>query len=124
MIVRYFFVGGTAALVDWGLFGVFAILLGLPWFPVALVSFLVATYVNYVLSVRIVFRSGARFSTRHEVAMVFAASAAGLLVNQAMLWILIEREHWNMLLGKIQATGVVFLWNYAIRRFYIFRPQP
>jgi putative flippase GtrA len=121
MIVRYFLVGGTAALVDWTLFGVFAMWLGWPWFPVALSSFLVATLVNYVLSVRYVFQSGVRFSTPQEVMMVFTVSAVGLLLNQAILWIWIEGAHWNGMVGKIQATGVVFLWNYSIRRFYIFR---
>jgi putative flippase GtrA len=123
MIVRYFLVGGTAALVDWVLFGVLAQLLGLPWFPVALFSFLAATLVNYILSIRHVFRSGTRFSTRHEMALVFLVSGVGLIINQSILWILIERAHWNMLLGKIQATGVVFLWNYGARRFFIFRPR-
>lgn len=122
MIIRYFFVGAAAALVDWILFGIFAQLLGLPWFPVALTSFVCATLVNYVLSVRHVFRSGARFSPRHEVTMVFAVSAAGLVINQAILWLLIERAHWYLMPAKVQATGVVFIWNYAIRRFYIFRP--
>jgi putative flippase GtrA len=121
MIVRYFLVGGAAALVDWSLFGVFALLLGLPWFPVAIATFLLATLVNYVLSIRHVFKSGVRFSTRHEVMMVFIVSAAGLLINQAILWLLIERAAWNMLFAKIQATGLVFVWNYSIRRFFIFR---
>jgi putative flippase GtrA len=122
MIIRYFFVGAAAALVDWILFGIFAQLLGLPWFAVALASFMCATLVNYVLSVRHVFRSGTRFSPPHEMAMVFAVSAAGLAINQTILWLLIERADWYPMLAKIQATGVVFIWNYAIRRFYIFRP--
>ena len=122
MIIRYFFVGGAAALVDWSLFYLFAQRMGLPWFPVALGSFLLATLVNYLLSVRHVFRSGTRFSPAHEVSMVFVASAAGLAINQVILWVLIERAHCYLMLAKITATGVVFIWNYAIRRFYIFRP--
>jgi putative flippase GtrA len=122
MIVRYFFVGGAAALVDWSLFYIFAQLLGLSWFAVALASFTAATLVNYVLSVRHVFRSGTRFSAKHELTMVFAVSAAGLAINQAILGLLIERAHWYMMLAKITATGIVFIWNYAFRRFYIFRP--
>ena len=124
MIIRYFFVGGTAALVDWAVFYVFAQLLRLPWFPVALMSFLLATLVNYVLSVRHVFRSGVRFSPRHEVTMVFLVSAAGLAINQAILWVLIEHAHSYLMPAKITATGVVFVWNYCIRRFYIFRAIP
>jgi putative flippase GtrA len=121
MIVRYFFVGGTAAIVDWTIFAVGAQVGGLPWFPVALFSFVTATAVNYFLSIRYVFRSGVRFSRGHELAIVFLVSAFGLIVNQAILWVLIERAHWNMLLCKIDATGVVFVWNYSARRYFIFR---
>jgi putative flippase GtrA len=123
MIGRYFLVGGTAALVDWVLFALGTQAAGLPWFPVALFSFLAATGVNYLLSIRYVFHSGVRYSMQHELALVLLASAFGLLLNQAILWFLIERAHWNMMLGKIQATGMVFLWNYSARRYHIFRKR-
>ena len=122
MIVRYFFVGGTAALVDWAVFYLLAQRLGLPWFPIALFSFVCATAVNYVLSIRHVFRSGTRFTPRREVFLVFAVSAAGLVLNQLILWLLIERLLWYLMPAKILATGVVFIWNYTVRRFFIFRP--
>jgi putative flippase GtrA len=123
-IVRYFFVGGTAALVDLALFAIGAKLMSLPYLPVAAGSFLVATLVNYFLSVRHVFESGVRFGKRGEIGLVFVVSAFGLAVNQIILWIAVAKFGVELIAAKLGATTVVFLWNYAIRRYYIFgRPK-
>jgi putative flippase GtrA len=119
-LVRYFFVGGVAALVDFSIFALLARVSELPWFPVAIFSFAMATLVNYVLSVRHVFESGVRFSRRHEMILVYAVSGVGLGINQGVLWMCIESAQLDLLLGKILATGTVFFWNYAGRHYFIF----
>jgi putative flippase GtrA len=113
-------VGGIAACVDIGLFLVFAKEMALPYLPVSVASFLLATLVNYVLSIRFVFVSGQRFRRRWETALVFAVSAVGLAVNSAILWLCVERVHAALLLSKLVATGTVFIWNYLARRVFIF----
>ena len=120
-VLRYFFVGGVAAAVDLTIFAVFAQLLGLPWFPVAAGSFVVATLLNYILSIKIVFKSRIRFSRLQEAALVFVVSALGLTINQCVLWVLIEVLFLQILLAKVVATGAVFFWNYGLRYSYIFR---
>ena len=119
-IARYFLVGGAAACVDIGLFWIFAQQLGLPYLRVSAASFIVATLVNYWLSIRFVFVSGARFRRRWEVAMVFAVSAVGLAVNQAILALCVESLRFALLPAKLVATGVVFFWNYFARRVLVF----
>ncbi len=119
-LLRYFVVGGIAACVDIGLFAVFARGLGMPYLPVSVASFLAATLVNYLLSIRYVFVSGQRFRRRWESALVFAVSAVGLAVNSAILWLCVERAHAALLASKLVATGSVFLWNYFARRVLIF----
>ena len=54
-VARYFAVGGAAACVDIGLFMLFAQGMGWPYLRVAAGSFVAATLVNYLLSVRFVF---------------------------------------------------------------------
>jgi putative flippase GtrA len=119
-LVRYFFVGGIAAATDIGLFLVFAQLLGLPYLPVGAGSFLIATGVNYLLSIRYVFRSGSRFGKRQEILLVFLVSGIGLLVHQAVLFIAVEWLNIVLMLAKITATGTVFFWNFGARRYLIF----
>jgi putative flippase GtrA len=120
-VIRYFFVGGAAAAVDIGLFVLGAKWLGFPYLPVATVSFVVATAVNYFLSVRHVFESGVRFRKHEEIGLVFIVSALGLAVNQLILWLAVEYVGIELVLSKVCATGVVFFWNYGIRHFFIFR---
>ncbi len=123
-LVRYFFVGGTAAVVDIGLFAIGAKLMALPYLPVAAGSFVVATLVNYFLSVRLVFESGVRFGKHSEIGLVFIVSALGLAVNQSILWIAVAKFGVELIAAKLAATAVVFAWNYSIRRYFIFgRPS-
>lgn len=119
-LTRYFFVGGAAACVDIGLFALFAKAMALPYLRVATASFVLATLVNYWLSIRYVFVSGQRFRRRWEMAMVFAVSAVGLGLNAAFLWLCVELGHLDLLVAKIVATGAVFFWNYFARRVLIF----
>ena len=119
-IFRYFFVGGTAAAVDIGLFSLFSNYLGFPWLPVSICTFLLATFVNYLLSIQFVFESGVRHKKHIEIAGVFVISALALLVNQIVLYLCIEQLGWHLVLSKIVATGTVFFWNYFGRSRLIF----
>lgn len=123
-LFRYFFVGGAAAAMDFSIFFFLVKIVGAPWFSAALLSFVVATTANYLLSIRFVFVSRARFHRGHEIALVFIVSAVALIVNQSILWLTIERLGLNLLISKIAATGAVFLFNFACRHYFIFRPRP
>ena len=123
-LLRYSFVGGVAAAVDLGIFIVGVRVLEFAWFFVAISSFILATAVNYLLSIRCLFDSGVRFRTRTEVSLVFLVSGIGLVVTQSVLWLLIETAGIEEVVSKCLATGTVFAWNYAARSRYIFRgPQ-
>ena len=119
-IARYFVVGGVSAIVDISLFMLFAKGLGLPYLRVSAATFVVATLVNYWLSVRFVFVSGARFRRRWEVALVFAVSGVGLVLNLVILALAVERLGADLLVAKLLATGTVFFWNYFARRLLVF----
>jgi putative flippase GtrA len=120
-IIKYFFVGGTAALFDISLFSLFTIYLGYPWVPVSIATFIIATLINYYLSINFVFISGDKFPIKQEILLVFLVSAIGIVINVMILWILIETFEFHLFLAKVISTGCVFLWNYLLRYKYIFR---
>ena len=122
-LVRYLLVGGCAAAVDFGLFAAAVTQFGVHWFPAAAASFLLATAVNYLLSIALVFESGVRFSKKNEWMIVLVVSAFGLVMNQAILWAAIESGRMPVLAAKLVATGCVFLWNYSVRRYFVFAPR-
>ena len=113
--------GGLAATVDIGFFTVAVKGFGFNWFLVALCSFTLATVVNYLLSIRYVFESGIRFKKQAEVSLVFLVSGIGLVINQSVLWLLIESAGIDEVLSKLMATGTVFFWNYTARSRVIFK---
>jgi len=119
-IVKYFFVGGTAAVVDVGLFFIFAKFLGFNYLIVGFFTFLIATFVNYYLSIKFVFESGKKFKKRKEIFLVYLVSASSLGLNLLLLYILHEWIKLDIGFAKIIVTGLLFFYNYAIRKFFIF----
>ena len=122
-IIRYFVVGGIAATVDLAVFTLFARVLGYNYLVVAFFSFILATAVNYVLSIAFVFRSGARFGKNAEISMTFLVSGLGLVINQVTLWVLVEKLKVDMVVAKVCATAAVFFWNYGARAHVVFRER-
>ena len=120
-LLKYFFVGGAAAVVDISLFSLFAGYLAWPWIPVSICTFILATFVNYFLSIQFVFESGARHKKNVEVIGVFLVSGLALLVNQLVLYVAIELLGWHLIVSKIIATGTVFFWNYFGRSKFVFK---
>lgn len=120
-IVRYFFVGGAAAALDISIFFVFAKLAGFNYLLVGCAGFILATMLNYVLSVRHVFESGVRFSKHKEILLVYAVSMVGLTINQAVLFACVSQLQVELMLSKIVATLTVFFWNFAARHYFVFR---
>lgn len=122
-IARYFGVGAVAAAVDISLFALFARYLGYNYLVVGFFTFILATAVNYALSIRYVFESGIRFARHHEVMLVFGVSAFGLAVNQLVLYLGVAVVRLDVVLSKIVATGAVFIWNYTARSRFVFKSR-
>jgi len=120
---KYFVVGGLSACVDIGFFFVFAKLLDFNYLAVATVGFLIAVPVNYLLSVRFVFKSGARFKPLQELALVYLVSSIGLALHLLVLYAAVDRLGLELMLSKFGATGSVFLWNFLARNYFVFRPR-
>ena len=120
-VFKYFLVGGVAAGFDIGFFMLFAGLFEFHWLPVSIISFILATLINYAISIRYVFESGARFEKKLEVVSIFLISGSALAFNQAVLYTAIVLLGWPLLISKLCATGLVFFWNYFWRSLWLFK---
>ena len=119
-LMRYLGAGGTAAVVDLSIFWFFAIHYGLDYLLVAGLGFLLATAVNYHLCVRFIYISGQRFSGSTELFSVYFVSAIGLALHEVAIYLIHEHLAVPLLGSKILAIGLVFIWNFGIRNFYVF----
>ncbi len=122
-IIKYLFVGAIAALSDLIIFYIFAKLLDFNYVLVTVVGFIVATFVNYILSIKFVFNSGARFVPTTEILMIYAISSIGLLVHISVLFLAIDIWELEKMLSKILAIISGFMFNFLLRKYYVFRKK-
>ncbi len=118
-LIRYVGVGGTAAIVEWMSF---ALLIGparIHYLIAVTVSFIVATAVNYVLSVRFVFARG-KYPAHKELFLLYLVSAIGLFINLLLMSLFVGYLSIIAIPAKIAATGIVFFWNFGARKMWVF----
>jgi putative flippase GtrA len=121
-LAQYVAIGGASALVEWS---VFWLLLkpAAHYIAAAVVAFIVATFVNYLLCVRTIFVSKTKSGWK-DAAMVYAASLLALVVNVSTLAVLVRVIGLDPMPAKIAGTGAAFLFNFASRQFLIFGQRP
>ncbi len=120
-LFNYFFIGGTAAIVDWMIFAVLVFIININFLVAACISFFFSTYVNYAISIKTIFQSEIKFKKNKEISLVFFVSGIGLIFNLAFLTIFVSYMSLNIMLSKIVATGLTFLWNFGSRKYFIFK---
>ncbi len=128
-LLLYLFVGGTAALLEWGLFYVLlramSSFLELSLTQLSLLAtcgaYALSTIYHYFLGNILVFHSGQRFSRGKELSLVFLVSTLGLGMNLLLMYLFVGCWHWLPLISKIIASVLCVAWNYLMRRFFIFR---
>lgn len=125
--ISYFFVGGCAAIVEWIMFFVFASLCGFQYLLSTFLAFIFSTTANLILGRIWTFKQSERFSNNRlwETVEIFVVSAIGLLFNLGLMYLFVNvlglDTDFLMTVSKIIATGIVFIWNFLIRKLVIYR---
>lgn len=125
--ISYFFVGGVAAVVEWVLFALFDNALHIHYIPATGLAFIFSTATNWILGRLWTFKDNKSYENKKakEIFLVFAVSAVGLLFNMGLMYLFVTVLGLDTALlkttSKIVATGIVFFWNFLIRKFAIYR---
>ena len=128
-IILYLFVGGTAALVEWGLFYLFfyylLVGLGLSVDVLTMVAtalaFGLSTLYHYFLGNILVFDSGSKYDKSKELSLVFLVSIMGLVFNLVLMYVFVGLLAWQPMLAKVITSCIVVVWNYLSRKKWIFK---
>ena len=119
--VRYFFVGGFAFVVDFGLLYILPEYAGLHYLLSATLSFIAGLLVNYIISCLWVF-NGSKFKNRLVEFLFFAAiGVVGLALNDTLIWLFTDCIGTHYMFSKIVAAAMVYLWNFFARKYLVFR---
>ena len=128
-IILYLFVGGTAALVEWGFFYLFfyylLVGLGLSVDILTMVAtalaFGLSTLYHYFLGNILVFDSGSKYDKSKELSLVFLVSIMGLVFNLVLMYVFVGLLACQPMLAKVITSCIVVVWNYLSRKKWIFK---
>lgn len=118
----YVIVGGSGAIIEWCCFAglVYFTKLSYLWSTVA--AFVIGLYFNWMLGRAITFKDVVTDrSIWREISQIFMAGAIGLILNVIFMYGLVEYCGMVKIMAKITATFIVFLWNFAVRKYYIYK---
>ncbi len=138
---RYIFVGGLAAVFDWGISSlIFFIVFGaktgaifevIPFLTWSVVSngagFIGGLILNFILSTCFVFQNSAVKNRFLEFLSFAGIGLVGLFITFGITWVsellLADTTSLFQLIGKIVSTAVSFLWNFFARKIILYRQK-
>jgi putative flippase GtrA len=117
--LRYGAMSAAALVLDVG------VLMGLTWLGMhyllsATLAFLVGATVVYLGSVAWVFPKRSILDRKREVTTFLLIGVAGLILTDILLYFLVEELEATLLIAKVGATVLVFLFNFTARKFLLF----
>ena len=125
---RYLFVGGLAAVVDWGVSYILFRFVFHEQASLAMaangISFVAGLAVNYLLSTFWIFKNSNVKSRLSEFLVFAAIGLVGLLLTIGItklfeLW-LSDTTSAFQIIAKIVSTGVAFFWNFFARKIILY----
>ncbi|WJI08593.1 GtrA family protein [Methanobacterium sp. CWC-01] len=120
-LVRYFFVGGAAFLVDFGSLFVLTDFFGLYYLVSAAIAFILGLIVNYGLSISWVFNNRTLENSTLEFGVFSLIGIVGLGLNEIFIWFFTAEIGFYYLISKMISAVIVLFWNFFARKFVLFR---
>lgn len=117
-LMKFGVVGVIASLIDFGVLYVLTEFLGINYLVSSTISFLASVIFNYILSVKWVFVTAKTNKTK-ELLLFTVLSAVGLVINNLLMWVFVEKAGVYYMLAKVIATVVVMLYNFISRKILI-----
>ena len=120
-LFRYTFVGGVAFIFDFGTLFILTEYFNVYYLISAAIAFLLGLTINYFLSIIWVFEKRTIKSKYIEFVIFALIGIFGLILNEFFIWSFTEILNIHYLFSKIISTVFVYLWNFFIRKFLLFR---
>ena len=119
-LFKFGLVGVVATVLDFLFLFLLTDVFGIYYLLSAAVSFVLSTLFNYVASMRFVFNSKFTKDEKTKGLLLFTIlSVIGLLLNQFLMWLFVEKIALYYMLAKIVATFFVMAWNFISRKIWL-----
>ena len=118
-IMKFVIVGGIATIIDFAVLFVLKEFVGLNEIVANTISFIVSLIYNYIASIKWVFNVNDEKDSKKQFIIFVTFSIIGLLINNLIMWICIDKLAIYYLIGKVIATGVVMVFNFITRKMFL-----
>lgn len=118
--LRFLITGGITALFDFALLVTLKEFFGVHYFISAGIGFIGGSTLNYLFSIKWVFKSGKFSNNFIEFSMFLLFTAIGIGLNQITMYLSVEALHINYMISKVISIIIVTVFNYLSKRFIIF----
>ena len=119
-LVRYALVSVIALVADVGTLYTFTQYGHVYYLASAAIGFLIGVVVNYLLSLKWVFRQRVFANSSIEFALFAGIGVVGLALNEVGMWFIKEQLGFHYLGAKAITTIAVFFWNFGARKALLF----
>lgn len=120
-IVRYFFSGGVAFLVDTGLLYVLTEFCEVYYLVSSIISFSIGLIITYLLSILWVFDNRNMKNRYAEFSVFVLIGVVGLGLTSLFMWFFTDKIGVHYIFSKIITTIIVFVWNFIAKKSLLFR---
>ena len=118
--ISYLFVGGGATIVEWVGFWLFDHCLHIQYLIATAFAFFFSTFANWLFGRLLTFKNSDK-NIFLELAQIYLTSMIGLLFNLIIMYIFVSKFNLPDMLSKIIAKGIVFFYNFLVRKFIIYK---
>ena len=112
-------VGTACFCLDYGVMILLTEFSGLDYFSSSGISFTLSVIVNYILSMRFVFKGKEGMNKIQELSIFVVLSLIGLGFNQVIMYIAVETFHIFYALAKIVSSMIVTVYNFISRKTFL-----
>lgn len=113
-IMRFLIVGVVSFILDYAGLYILTEFFHINYLISSSLSFIGAVIVNYILSVKFVFKNAN--NGYKQIILFVLSSIIALFLNQICMWFFVEIINVYYMLSKIFATAIVTIWNYTSKK--------
>ena len=118
-IMKFLVVGGTATLIDFVVLFILKEFASFNEIIANTISFTISVIYNYIASVKWVFDVNKEKDAKQQFIIFIVFSIIGLLINNIILWICVDKFAIYYLIGKVIATIIVMVFNFVTRKIFL-----